>query len=164
MRALSLFICSIALLISIPAFTGCEKIKFAQIEEGQDAIVVNAERAQRSSLDVYEIVTNWEYNHRATLPPEVSRAVDAFRAEFPPAWKQSREALKEYKAKRGPTTNQIENITTALLIAQQRLLALKSDANPSQAAQAMNSLSSLVHSLRILFNRTSPATTNSVTR
>lgn len=155
MRIVKTFVCFVLLFISVQTFTGCAFFKdsIVPVAEGQDAVIVNAERAQRSSLDIYEMTVTWEYNNRAVLPAEVSRAVDAFRKEFPPVWRQSRDALKEYKVRRGPSATDMERITAALLITQERLLALQREADPNQATQAMSSLRQLLESIRVLTGR-----------
>jgi len=167
MRILSTILCSVLLLTSIPVFTSCGTFgggdKIAPIAEGQDSIVVNAERAQRSTLDIYDLVTQWEFKNRATLPAEVSRAVDAFRKEFPPAWKQSRRALADYKKQKGPNSTDVERITSALLVAQANLLQLRDGASATDATRAMNALGQLISSIRVVFNRT-PSTTTSTNR
>lgn len=146
----SLFIISLfGFLLSLP--TGCSFFKPAPIAEGADPVVVNAERAQRSSLDVFRIVTKWEFDNRLALPPEVSQAVDQYRAKFPTAWNESRLALKRYKEVAGTNPNTINSITAALLAAQDSLLKLKQNASPNEVTQVTNALSSLIASLRSFF-------------
>src|SRR5688572_11522345 len=116
------------LLLAPLVFTGCTlfgTMKPAPIAEGQDRVVVHAEPAQRSSLDVFRIVTKWEYDNRVSLPVGVSRAIDRYRAEFPPAWNESRLALQRYKETAGTNPTAINSITAALLVAQESLLQLK---------------------------------------
>jgi hypothetical protein len=147
---LFLFIFSLSVLLE-----GCGSLTPAPIAEGSDPVVVNAERAQRSSLDIFRIVTTWEFNNRLALPPEVSRVVDRYRTEFPPIWNESRLALKKYKEVAGtnnPTA--INSITAALLASQDSLLKLKKNASPNEVVQVGNALSSLISSVRSFFPST----------
>lgn len=144
-------------LVSAPvALTGCGGLKPAPIAEGQDSVVVNAERIQRSSLDVYEQVTKWEYANRATLSANVSRAVDRYRKEFPPAWKLSRSALADYKAKRGPDADTVAKLTAALSAAQSALLSLQLGGTDNEVVQANNAITSLINSIRTLLQKQPP--------
>jgi len=159
---MSLMACLILLSTTLPVLTGCGSVKPVPVAEGHDPVVVNAERVQGSTLDIYKLVIDWEKNNRHALPVEVSRGVDQVRKEFPPAWKQSREALKEYKAGTGPGASDIERATTALEIFSTNMLALKKNGDPNEIARVMSSLTSLVNSVRQLTTK-SPATTNTVT-
>jgi len=139
----------IALFALALSLTGCVgPFKPAPIAEGADPIVVHAERAQRSSLKVYETVTQWEFDNRASLPPEVSRAIDKYRESFKPAWLESRKALANYKARVGPTATDIERITAALLAAQDSLMAMKKDT--SKVVQVTTSLTQLLNAIKAL--------------
>ena len=145
------------LLLIIPALVallspGCYRLQPAPIAEGSDPVVVNAERAQRSSLDVFRIVTAWEYRNRLVLPPEVSRAIDTYRQEFPAAWNESRIALKQYKSIAGANPSALNSITAALLTAQTSLLKLKQTASTNEVTQVQNALSLLIDSIRSFFD------------
>jgi hypothetical protein len=151
-----LLVLSLAVLlptVCIVPLTGCNNLKPAAIAEGQDSVVVNAERIQRSSLDIYEQVTLWEYQNRLSLPAEVSRAVDKYRAEFPKAWKTSRVILSDYKAKRGPNMDDVARVTAALSAAQTALLSLQSNQSENEILQANNAITSLINSIRILLTK-----------
>jgi len=142
------------MLLSAPlVLTGCGSLKPVPVAEGHDAVVVNAERVQKSSLDIYEQTINWELAHRATLPASISRAVDKYRAEFLPAWKKSRVALQAYKDRTGPDASTVARVTAALSVAQSSLLSLMlsgaSDAEVAQANSAINSLITSIGSLII---------------
>jgi len=136
------------------ALVGCGSLKPAPIEAGQDAVVVNAERVQNSSLAIFEQVTQWEFDNRATLPAEVSRAIDVYRKEFPPAWKTSRKALADYKAKVGPDATALEKATAALSVAQGALLQLKLGQSESDVLQANNAITKLINAISVLFTKT----------
>lgn len=140
-------------------FTGCgTTFKPAPIAPGNDPVVVNAERAQRSSLDIFRIVTNWEYKNRLSLPPEVSRAIDGYRAEFPNAWNESRLALKQYKSLAGSDPTALNSITAALLAAEASLVKIKQTSNPNEVAQVTAALESLLDSIASFFHKpVSPA-------
>lgn len=157
MKKLLMFPLLFGLLLAPLAFTGCAffgTMKPAAIAEGQDPVVVQAERAQRSSLDVFRIVTKWEFANRVALPVDVSRAIDRYRAEFPPAWNESRLALKRYKEAAGSNPTALNSITAALLVAQESLLQLKKNASPNEVTQVTNALNSLVGSIRSFFTAT----------
>ena len=139
------------------AFTGCaawSDIKPVPIAEGADAIVVNAERAQNATLGVYKLVTDWEFDNRAALPAEVSRAVDAYRKEFPKAWRESRLILKSYKANKGIGTDDVTRVTALLKATEESLLRLRKEGSTNEVVQAMNSLNTLVNSIRALTAKT----------
>lgn len=140
-----------AFIFSLLVFTGCDTFKPAPIAEGSDPVVVNAERAQQSSLSIFQVVTKWEYDNRLSLPRDVSRAIDRYRIEFPPAWSESRRALQKYKDTAGTDPSAINSITAALLVVQDSLLQLKKDANPNEVAQVTNALSSLIASIKSFF-------------
>lgn len=146
----------ILVMLSAPVFmTGCGSLKPVPVAEGNDPVVVYAERAQRSSLAIYKEITEWELANRAALPAEVSRAVDAVRREFKPAWEESRRALALYKQQvPGVDATTLDRITGALLVFQATLLRLKQDSNPNEVAQVGNALSSLIASIRSLFGST----------
>lgn len=152
MKYIPLILLTFALVLALPVLPGCSGINSAPIAEGQDAVIVNAERIQRSSLDIYEQVIKWETVNRAVLPAEVSRAVDKFRAEFPKAWEQSRVALGQYKLGTGPDATTMGKATAALSIVQSSLLGLMLNGSDSEIAQAKNSLDSLIRSVGLLFN------------
>jgi len=143
----------LSLLVTPVLFTGCAGLKPVPVAEGEDPIVVNAERIQSSSLSIYEQVIKWEFANRAVLPAEVSRAVDKFRKEFPPAWKQSRSALVQYKAGTGPDATTVTRVTAALSIVQSSLLSLMLTGSSAEIAQANNSLNSLIRSIGLLFDK-----------
>ncbi len=140
-------------LLALPAtFTGCA-LKPVPVAEGHDAVVVNAQRIQKSSLAIYEQVTNWELNNRATLPAEVSRTVDKYRAEFPKAWRLSRQALADYQAHRGPDATAVSRITAGLSAVQTALLSLQGGHSGNEIVQANNAITSLVNSLNLLLKQ-----------
>lgn len=135
--------------------TGCGSLKPVPVAAGNDPVVVYAERAQRSSLEIYKQITEWEFANRTTLPADVSRAIDQVRREFKPAWEESRRALALYKQQvPGVDATTLERITGALLVFQATLLRLKQDHNPNEVAQVGNALSSLITSIRTLFGST----------
>lgn len=148
-------ILAFAFVLTPVTFTGCGSLKPVPVAEGHDAVVVNAERIQKSSLAIYKQVTEWELKNRASLPAEVSRAVDKIRAEFPNAWRLSSQALKDYKANRGPDATAISKITAGLSAVQTALLNLQgSSAGSPEILQASNAIASLVNSLKLLLNPT----------
>lgn len=149
-KLISSIILATVLTLSLPVVTGCNNLKPVPVAEGHDAVVVNAERIQISSLAIYEQTTKWEYAHRAALPSGVSRAVDKFRAEFPSAWKQSREALALYKRGTGPDATAMDKVTTALSIAQSSLLSLMVTGSDADILQARNAMTSLLQSVNTL--------------
>lgn len=143
-------------LASSPTFTGCKLINPAPIEEGQDAVVVNAQRIQTSSLDVYQQVTEWELANRANLPVNVSRTVDKFRKEFKPAWELSRKALADYKAKRVDATA-LSKVNAALSATQAALLSLQlGEGADSAITEAGSALSRLIESVKFLTQKPQP--------
>ena len=155
------FLAVILLAVTLPTLcivplTGCNGLKPAPVAAGEDSVIVNAERIQNSSLDIYEQVTEWEFENRATLPVGVSRAVDKYRAEFKPAWKTSRVILEDYKAKRGPDATAVAKVTAALSAAQSALLNLKLGQTEGDILQANNSITQLINSVRILFSTPAP--------
>lgn len=144
----------IFLIASLSLLTpGCAQLaalKPKPVAEGQDAIVVNAERAQVSSLEAYRVITEWEFNNRAILPVEVSRAVDQYREHFPDAWRESRKVLDDYKAKRGPNKDQVTRISAALSAAQSSLLQIKLGQSPEQIEAMGKALNQLTEAVKIL--------------
>lgn len=153
MQKLKFITLIVLLAFTVPTFTGCAvfgSIKGAPIEAGHDPIVVHAERLQNSSLDVFKHVTKWEYDNRNVLPVEVSRAIDKYRVEFPPAWKESRKILADYKANRGTGTNDIERLNAVLRTVETSLLRLRQNHNPNQITQAVNALSNLITTIQTL--------------
>lgn len=147
----------LSLLVAVPTFNGCVgPFKPVPVAEGHDPVVVHAERIQRSSLQIFRQVTVWEFNNRLSLPVEVSRAIDKYRTDFPPAWTESRAALQAYKAKTGPDATAIQRTTAALEIAQASLLKLRKEQSPNEATQAYNALSTLIASVRQLTTKPNP--------
>jgi hypothetical protein len=136
-------------------FSGCawfhpEDIKPVPVAAGQDAVVVNAERIQASSLEIYKQTTEWELHNRRVLPAEVSRAVDKVRAEFKPAWLESRLILEDYKAALGTNdASRVTELTAALSAAQSSMLRLKVDSGEAfQLVNDIATLSRLISELR----------------
>lgn len=156
----------VLLLFTSACFIGCKffgPLKPVPVAEGHDPVVVYAERAQRSSLGIYEVVIAWETTNRVALPVEVSRAVDKVRTEFPPAWRESRRALELYKQGVSTNASTMDRITGALLVFQDTLLQLKQGNDPNEIIQVGNALSSIVNSIRIFFggaNATPPLPAN----
>lgn len=147
--AAALLLVFLAASTTVVHFTGCNLIKPAPIAEGQDPVLVNAQRIQTSSLAVYGQIIEWETTNRMTLPVEVSRTVDKFRKEFEPAWRLSREALDDYEAKRidGST---LSRLTAALSATQFTLLSLQLGADATTIAQANESLTKLINAVRVI--------------
>lgn len=149
----------ITLALSLLLFAGCQglSLKPVPVAEGHDPVVVNAERALTSSLRIYKIVTDWEMNNRAALPAEVSRAIDAVRQQFPGAWKEADRAIDLYKAQvPGADASTIDRISGSLLVFQDTLLRLKSNAKPGDVAQLNSSLATIISSLKVLFSSPTP--------
>lgn len=137
------------------SFSGCglinpEGIKPAAVEAGEDAVVVNAERVQETSLFAYERMIKWETTHRAILPVEVSRAVDQARKTFKPNWEASRVALKEYKKQRGDNIENVHRLTTALSVAQSSFLRLTSDQSSGDIGAIFTSLKQLSEAVQTI--------------
>lgn len=137
------------------AFTGCGAInptgiKPAAVEPGEDAVVVNAERIQKTSLFAYDRLINWELTHRDVLPVEVSRAVDKARDEFLPNWEASRAALKEYKERRGGDLSDINRLNTALSVAQSSFLRLTGSQSDGDIGSIFTSISQLSEAVQTL--------------
>lgn len=133
-----------------PLLTGCRgSLKPVPVAEGSDPVVVNAERIQRSSLAIYDQVTAWELAHRSALPKEASQAVDAFRREFPPAWRLSRQALADYKSNK-VSESAIDRTTAALAAAQSALLSLRLGQSQNEVDQAQLAISTLINAIRSL--------------
>lgn len=148
-------------LLLIFVLPGCVgPFKGAAIEPGNDPVVVHAERAQRISLDTFARVTKWEYTNRFSLPAEVSRAVDAYRTNFPSMWRESRVALSLYKQNAGPDPTRIESITAALWATHASLLKLKVDQNPSHIGEAMQALQDLIKNINLIFTPIGGNSTN----
>ena len=148
------------LLIALVSFglmfglTGCawlhpEELKPVAIAPGQDAALVNAERIQASSLGVYHELIVWETTHRATLPAEVSRAVDRTRREFPKAWREASAILKDYRSSRTGLDG-VSRVTAAMASAQASMLRLKVDV--AQSNELLTALTSLSESISTLKN------------
>jgi len=133
MKTRVLFVFSCALLLLAGCFTP------APVAPGQDAVVVNAERVQETSLEYFHQLDEWELANRSVLPAEVSRVVDKVRDDFPTLWNESRIALNAYKEKRGVSLEAMNRVTSALSAAQASMLRLRS--NDAQ------SISSLTESL-----------------
>lgn len=139
-------------LVVTPVLVGCKSLKPVPVAEGHDPVVVFAERAQTSSLGIYKELIEWELANRASLPAEVSRAVDKARAEFPPAWEQSRTALAFYKQQvPGADASMLDRITGALLVAQDTFTRLRKSGSVGEVAQLQNAVGTLVSSLKLLF-------------
>lgn len=148
LKYLSILLCSLAL-FTVIGCTSFNEVKPVPVAEGHDAVIVNAERAQRGSLEVYKQVTEWELSSRAILPVEVSRVVDQFRTHFPPAWRQSRTALLEYKTNRGTNSSAIARTTAALLATRTSLLSLKRTGERNEAAEAITALHTLTNTFQL---------------
>jgi hypothetical protein len=141
-------LCALALIAPGCAWNP-ESIKPVPVAAGQDPLVVNIERLQVSSIEIYKQTTEWEYANRVFLPEEVSRAVDKVRAEFPKAWRESRLILADYKA--GKTSGEnVDKLAAALSAAQTSLLRLKVDGN--EAFQVINSIAELSRLIKQLRN------------
>lgn len=133
--------------------TGCawfhpQDIKPVAVAPGQDAALVNAERVHASALAVYREVITWETANRALLPVEVSRAVDKSRREFPKAWKEASQVLKDYRANRGDPTD-VNRIAAAFAATQASLLRLKVDgATGNELLTTLNQLAESIATLK----------------
>lgn len=131
------------------ALAACAPLTPAPVAPGQDAVVVNAERIQVTALESFKQLAEWELSNRHTLPPQVTRAVDNTRREFPKAWRLSRKILADYKAARGPTVDDVNRVTAALSATQTALLTLRSDNSQTvQLAAAIAKLSASVTALK----------------
>lgn len=125
-------------------------IKPAAVEEGQDSVVVNAQRVQKTSLYAYNRMINWELNNRAVLPLEVSRAVDEARLHFLPNWEASRTALKEYEEARGSNLDDLHRLTTALSVAQSNFLKLTGSGSANDISGIFTALMDLKDAVNVL--------------
>lgn len=129
--------------------TGCKNffnpqaLKPVPVAAGQDAVVVNAERVQETSLFAYHRMIEWELANRAVLPASVSRAVDQARMEFLPNWKASRVALEDYKKVRGDNLDSINRLTAALSVAQGNFLKLTGSQSGGDIQAIFTALSQL---------------------
>lgn len=138
-----------------PIFTGCNAIRPAAVAPGQDAVVVNAQRILESSLSVYQQVTEWELQNRATLPVSVSRAVDKYRPDennpdkpdFPKQWRLVRKSLKDYKENKGLDPTPLSKLTAALSVVQSALLGLQLGNGGADVIRANQALTSLINSV-----------------
>ncbi len=127
-----------------------EQLKPVPVAVGEDAIVVNAERIQETSLFAYEQLINWEFENRAVLPAGVSRTVDQVRIEFKPNWKASRKALADYKARTDGSLERLNNINAALSAAQTAMLTFRKD--QTQVGSLFTALARLSASVQALKN------------
>lgn len=132
------------------SFLHPEQLKPVPVAAGQDAIVVNAERIQETSLFAYEQLINWEFENRAILPAGVSRTVDQVRAEFKPNWQASRQALADYQANKPDAAATLGNINAALSAAQTAMLTFRKD--QSQVSSLFTALARLSDSVKALKN------------
>lgn len=158
MKRVVLPLFGLLLMLVLPSCVG--PFKGAAIEPGNDPVVVHAERAQRISLDTFARVTKWEYTNRFALPAEVSRAVDAYRTNFPLAWRESRVALNLYKQNAGPDPTRIESITAALWATHASLLKLKVDQTPGHIGEAVTALQELIKNINLIFAAPVGSSTN----
>jgi hypothetical protein len=138
-----LIVASLGLGLSGCAWFNPTDLKPAPVAEGQDSVVVNAQRVQKTSLFAYEKMINWELANRAILPAEVSRAVDKARAEFMPNWRASRAALKEYEEARGGNLDTLHRLTTALSVAQANFLKLTGSQHAGDVTAVFTALTQL---------------------
>lgn len=88
------------LLFTLPigVFTGC-----VAVQEGSDPFVVNAERFQQAAVDTVDSFLLFERENRGALlalNPEIKKAADDLRVQFPPALQSSKDVLRAYKANR----------------------------------------------------------------
>lgn len=151
---------ALSLLAISPIFTGCNVIRPARVAEGQDSIVVNAQRILVSSLSVYEETVEWELQNRATLPASVSRAVDKYRPDknnpdkpdFPKQWRLIRKTLKDYQENHGLGLDPvpIAKLTAALSVVQSALLNLKLGDGGADVIRANQALTTLITSVKQL--------------
>jgi hypothetical protein len=84
-----------------------------------DTILYNADKVIASSYRILHSFVKWEYQYRATLPVEVSRAADAIR-DNAEAWTQSAINLREAYAA-NPTKDAKANLTKSLDVLQAAL-------------------------------------------
>jgi hypothetical protein len=144
------------LLTGLLAFglSGCawlhpQDLKPVPVAAGQDSVVVNAERIQETSLFAYKELIEWEFQNRAFLAADVSRAVDNVRKEFPTQWRLSRKILSDYKAARGGDISDLNRINAALSAAQTAMLAFPGDNSDVPALfAAITSLSQSISTLK----------------
>lgn len=147
---LLLFAAAFALMVAgCSTFSNPTDFKPAAVAVGQDAVVVNAERIQETSLFAFQQLDEWEFANRAVLPKEVSRTVDQVRREFPENWQLSRMALDDYKAKRGPVT-MVNQLTAALSAAQTAMMKFQGENDPAAQASLLGAIQSLARSIQIL--------------
>lgn len=123
---------------------------------GQDGVVINAERAQITSLAAFEQLNEWEFTHRAQLPARVTAAVDDVREDFPPLWRASRTALAEYQAARPPDAGALEKITAALNGATVAMNALNASGHLGDVVAVTDALRRLNTAVRQLTQPTTP--------
>lgn len=136
--------------------TGCKNffnpqdLKPVPVAEGQDSIVVNAQRVQNTSLFAYQQLVEFELANRAILSVQFSRAVDQVRAQFKPNWRASRKALEDYQAKRGVSLDDMNRVTAALSAAQTAMLELRNSQDAGAIASVITSISRLANNINAL--------------
>lgn len=85
--------------VTLVTTTGCS---WAKVEQGQDPVVVNAERLYATAEDAFDKTFDFEKANRVALGPEVKKSVDEIRKAAPPALDALRAATKAYKQNRSP--------------------------------------------------------------
>ncbi len=99
-------IVSILLLLGAVAFTaaplGLVGCKAPYLLAGNDAIVVNSERAIAISFETVDAFLRWEHANRHAVPSDVTKAADSIREHAPDAFRNARAVLRAYKTNRTP--------------------------------------------------------------
>lgn len=96
---------------------GCSN--FGKVAEGQDAVVVNAERVAKLAFTTVDGFLRWEHASRALVPSDITKAADQLRGSFPQAFTAFREVTKAYKLNRSPENK--ANLGTAMALVEKAL-------------------------------------------
>ena len=110
----------------LPIAVGCQQLGLtpAPIAEGSDPLVVNAERASKISLSVFEAAVNFDHDNLLLMKeklPSVHEQVQTLRREFPPAYQAVRDATKAYKSSRTKAAADDLNVKLAALQKQEQV-------------------------------------------
>lgn len=106
-------------LILCAGCTGCQM--FPALSPEADPLVVRAEQASTTSLEIVHSFIKFEKQNRTVLGPNVKAVADELRVKFPPVWRELRSTTKLYKADR---TDQNRSSLDKVLISIQGFVAM----------------------------------------
>lgn len=147
LMVLTFLLATLPLPLASIALVGCTG-GCASIGEGQDPVVVNAERVAAASFEIMDTFNQMEFNNRdelRKLSPEIEKAANHVRVEGKAALESLRAATKAYKTNRTPenkanvatwiaTVESFRDIAKQFLVAPKTASAVLPSAPPATSA------------------------------